>query len=70
MKAYGGIEVQLHSFLIIIIIIFINCKWVDTRWHWKGVCGERHSPVALWPEKGHLYPRRLGGPYRWFKTKL
>jgi hypothetical protein len=24
-----------HVALIIIIIIFINCKWVDTRWQWS-----------------------------------
>jgi hypothetical protein len=21
--------------IIIIIIIYINCKWVDTRWQWS-----------------------------------
>jgi hypothetical protein len=32
--------VESTTFHIIIIIIFINCKWVGTRWQWR-------YPVAL-----------------------
>jgi hypothetical protein len=27
--------------IIIIMIIFINCKWVDTRWQWSNyICAD------------------------------
>ena len=28
------VPVTLHEYMIIIIIIFINCNWVITRWQW------------------------------------
>jgi hypothetical protein len=29
-----GAMAPLEMIIIIIIVIFINCKWVDTRWQW------------------------------------
>jgi hypothetical protein len=30
----GTLQHALRDLIIIIIIIFINCKWVVTRWQW------------------------------------
>jgi hypothetical protein len=43
----GGKYENLRVFSALIIIIFINCKWVDTRWQWLGTRWQWRIHIVL-----------------------
>jgi hypothetical protein len=41
------------------MIIFINCKWVDTRWQWLFYMYTKYDIVYYYIEKGGLHEKHV-----------
>ena len=56
-NAWG--DVNTLAYFVIIIIIFINCNWVVTRWQWFFTCIQNTKLVTTKFKSGGLHEKHV-----------